>query len=82
MPSDDIALQLAPAIRLERELEEERRRIAFALRSKREGSGTSLRELAVKAGVSAPSLSNIERGEQWETKTIVRLARIYDRLSA
>jgi ribosome-binding protein aMBF1 (putative translation factor) len=82
MPTDDSPVQLEPALRLERELGEERRRVAFALRSKRHASGLSLRQLAAKAHISAPALSNIERGAQWETKTIVRLAKLYDRLSA
>lgn len=71
-------IQIDRALVLEKELQTERKRVAAALRRRREELGLSLREVSPKVRLSAASLSYIERGEQWHAPTIRRLARFYE----
>lgn len=82
MPNETLKIQTDRAEALERELGAERKRVAAALRETREKLGLSLRDVAPRARLSGASLSYIERGEQWHTPTIKRLARLYERSAA
>lgn len=82
MPQTITNIQIDRAVSLERELSAERQRIAAALRARRVELGLSITTVAPKAKLSIASLSYIERGEQWETGTIQRLVRFYDKTAA
>lgn len=56
--ANDLAEALSPAV------------VGARVKALREGSGLSLRELAARSGVSAPMLSQVERGETSPTLTI------------
>jgi transcriptional regulator with XRE-family HTH domain len=49
--------------------------LADRVRARRRGKGLSLREAALEAKVSAPTLSRVERGHVPERDTLLRLAR-------
>lgn len=67
---------------LEKELADTRRSVARSLRVTRETSELSLRDVAPKVRLTAAALSMIERGQTWKTKTIRRVAQVYEKLSA
>lgn len=62
---------------LESELADKRRATGQELRAIREGAGLSLREVAPKTKVTAATLSLIETGKIWNTKTVTRVAKVY-----
>ena len=75
----DATVEIEAIRGLERELAEARGRIARAVREQRERAGLSLRQVAPKVRMSATNLSLIERGRVWETKTVARVLRFYER---
>jgi len=74
-------VQIEDVERLERDLAAARRDIARQLREQRAASGLSLRDVAPKVRLSAGALSQTERGQTWETKTVRRILRFYRTVS-
>jgi ribosome-binding protein aMBF1 (putative translation factor) len=62
---------------LEAELREAKLTTARALREAREAAGLSLRDVSPRVRLSAPTLSLVERGIVWNTKTVTRVAKVY-----
>lgn len=68
------SVQIEEVARLEERLAASRRAAANALRSLRERRGLSLRQVSPHVQLSAGALSQLERGESWETQTAARVA--------
>lgn len=64
---------------LEAELERERKVIAADLAAERAKRGMSLRHVAQRVRLTAPSLLEIERGSSWRTDTVARVVKFYER---
>lgn len=75
-------VQIERVEQLEKELADTRRAVARSLRFSRETAAVSLREVAPKVRLTAAALSMIERGQTWKTKTIRRVAAVYEKLNA
>lgn len=75
-------VQVTRVAELEERLEVARQETAKTLRRLREDHELSLRDVAPKVKLTPTSLLKIERGESWRTKTVERLARYYESLSA
>lgn len=79
MAHPDPAVQVEAVIRLERELCEARKQAAKALRQTREEKHIPLRAAAKGIRLSPGSLSKMERGHTWESKTALRAVRYLER---
>jgi ribosome-binding protein aMBF1 (putative translation factor) len=75
------AVQVENVARIERELDEARRAAGRALRETREAKGISLRAAAKGIRLSPGSLSELERGRSWMTRTAQRAARFLERVA-
>jgi ribosome-binding protein aMBF1 (putative translation factor) len=67
---------------LEAELADLQVAVGRRLRVTREDAELSLRDVAQKVRLSTATLSNIERGASWKTRTVRRVAVFYESLSA
>ena len=67
---------------MEVELARKRKVIAAGLAAERKTRALSLRHVAQRVSLTASSLLHIERGNQWETKTIARIIKFYERSAA
>lgn len=79
MAHSDLGVQVETVVRIEKELEEARRRASQALREAREERRISLRQAAKGVRLSPAALSMLERGETWHSRTAMRAARFLDR---
>lgn len=82
MMADELKVQMEQTKRLERELRRSRGQIADLLRAERERLGLSLRDVGPRVRLSHVSVRKIESGNQWETQTVDRLIRFYERAGA
>lgn len=71
------SVQIETVAKLEDRIETARQRAAAALRAAREARGLSLRQVGPHVGITYSALSNLERGESWETTTARRVAAFY-----
>lgn len=67
---------------LEAELQRTRKTIAADLAAERARRKMSLRFVAQRVRLTAPSLLEIERGGSWRTDTVARVLKFYERESA
>lgn len=74
-----VAAVLQDAVTLEKQLADAKVRTAKALREAREARGYSLRAIAKAARLSPSALSDLERGETWQSKTAARVLRSIER---
>jgi ribosome-binding protein aMBF1 (putative translation factor) len=74
----ELVVQVQRVAESESALATARKEVARSLRRRREDRGLSLRQVAPKVRLTAPTISQIERGEMWRTKTVLRLAKFYD----
>lgn len=75
-------VQVSRVAELEEQLDVARKEAAKTIRRLREDRELSLRDVAPKVKLTPTSLLKIERGESWRTKTVERIARFYESLSA
>jgi predicted transcriptional regulator len=82
MSEPSVIVQIDRIEELERDLERARRLAARSLLAIRSTSGLSLRDVARVVRLTAPAINKIERGMQWRTKTVRRIAQFYSKLAA
>lgn len=67
---------------LEAELMAKRREVGRALRERRNALNLTLIQVGNRTRLSPSALHNIERNKSWNTKTVAKVARFYERASA
>lgn len=73
-------VSLEQVIKAEAELNQMRRMFAAQLKGERLSRSYSLRYVGEKINISAPGLHKLEGGQTWNSQTVTRLARFYERL--
>jgi DNA-binding XRE family transcriptional regulator len=67
---------------MESELDVKRKEVAKALRTERLNRNLTLEHIAKRVRLTRASVHNIEKGKSWKTKTVLRVARFFDKAAA
>jgi hypothetical protein len=82
MSETPVLVQIDRIEAMERDLSRARLAVARSLLAIRTTAGLSLRDVARVVKLTAPAVNKIERGIQWRTKTVRRIAQFYAKLAA